>query len=205
MRPTTRSRENTRGRLMDAALEVFAEVGLDGASVEAVCERAGFTRGAFYSNFASKNELFLALVARLAEGKLEEVESRVHELEAGEVPPDPTELVRRVVGLSLDDMDPALVSEIRAQALRDPQMAAAYLAWQDGLIARIAEIVSGLVDVYGLRLRLPAEEVARLFVEVADDTSARAALLGLGKEEAGEMLHGRAERLATALVDPPLS
>lgn len=205
MRPATRSRENTRGRLMDAALEVFAEVGLDGASVEAVCERAGFTRGAFYSNFASKNELFLALVARLAEAKLEEVESRVHGLEAGHVTPEPTELVRRIVGLSLDDMDPALVSEIRAQALRDPQMAAAYLAWQDGLIARTAEIVSGLVDVYGLRLRLPADEVARLFVEIADDTSARAALLGLGKKEAAEMLNGRAERLATALVDPPLS
>ena len=44
--PATRSRENTRARLLDAAAQVFAEVGLDGASVEAVCDRAGFTRGA---------------------------------------------------------------------------------------------------------------------------------------------------------------
>jgi len=50
--PATRSRENTRARLLEAAAQVFAEAGLDGASVEAVCERAGFTRGAFYSNFA---------------------------------------------------------------------------------------------------------------------------------------------------------
>ena len=55
--PATRSRENTRARLLEAAAQVFAEAGLDGASVEAVCERAGFTRGAFYSNFESKDEL----------------------------------------------------------------------------------------------------------------------------------------------------
>ncbi|MCR2783723.1 MULTISPECIES: TetR/AcrR family transcriptional regulator [unclassified Microbacterium] len=191
---------------MDAALEVFAEIGLDGASVEAVCERAGFTRGAFYSNFASKDELFLALIARLAEAKLEEVESRVRELEAHHVPAAPTELVRRVVGLSLGgDMDPALVSEIRAQALRDPQMAQAYLAWQDGMVERTTQIISGLVDAYGLRLRLPADEAARLFIEVADDTSVRAALQGLSAAEAGELLNARAERLANALVDAPLS
>lgn len=191
---------------MDAALEVFAEVGLDGASVEAVCERAGFTRGAFYSNFASKDELFLALIARLAEAKLEEVESRVRELEEQHVSAAPTELVRRVVGLSLGgDMDPALVSEIRAQALRDPQMARAYLAWQDGLLERITQIISGLVDAYDLRLRLPADEVARLFVEVADDTSVRAALQGLSGKRAGELLNERAEHLAAALVDAPLS
>ena len=51
--PATRSRENTKARLLEAAAQVFAEAGLDGASVEAVCERAGFTRGAVYSNFDS--------------------------------------------------------------------------------------------------------------------------------------------------------
>ena len=65
--PATRSRENTRARLLDAAAQVFAEVGLDGASVEAVCDRAGFTRGAFYSNFESKDELFLMLAGSVGE------------------------------------------------------------------------------------------------------------------------------------------
>jgi len=206
VRPLTRSRENTRGRLLDAALEVFAEVGLDAASVETVCERAGFTRGAFYSNFASKGELFLALIARLAEAKIEEAEARVRELDADDVSADPTDLVRRVVGLSVGPgVDPALGSEIRAQALRDPQMAAAYLAWQDGMIARISQIVSRLVDAYGFRLRLPAEEVALLFVEIADDTATRGALQGLGEHETAALLNARAERLAAAVVDAPVS
>ena len=73
----TRRRENTRARLMDAAAEVFAEVGMDAASVEAVCERAGFTRGAFYSNFASKDELFLALCERSAATTIAAVRERV--------------------------------------------------------------------------------------------------------------------------------
>ncbi len=206
VRPPVRSRENTRGRLMDAALEVFALVGLDGASVEAICERAGFTRGAFYSNFASKDELFLAIIARLAEAKLEEVEARVRDLGEMDAPLGPTEITHRVADLSVGpSIDPALTGEIRAQALRDPEMARAYLQWQDGMIARIAQIVSSLVDTYGFRLRLPADEVARLFVEIAEDTSTRAALQGMGVGEANQLLNARAQRLAGALVDLPES
>src|SRR5690606_28857067 len=77
----TRSRENTRARLLDAAAQVFAEVGIGGASVEAICERAGFTRGAFYSNFDSKDELFLELSTSVASRRIDEVRSRVAELE----------------------------------------------------------------------------------------------------------------------------
>ena len=49
---------------MDAAFEVFSEVGIHAASVEMIAERADFTRGAFYSNFDTKEELFLALAER---------------------------------------------------------------------------------------------------------------------------------------------
>lgn len=54
-------REETRRRLRDAGAEVIAERGLDGASIDEITERAGYTRGAFYSNFASKDELLIAI------------------------------------------------------------------------------------------------------------------------------------------------
>ena len=57
-------RARTRERLMDAAAEVFSETGFGGASLEVICERAGLTRGAFYYNFSSKEELFLAAMGR---------------------------------------------------------------------------------------------------------------------------------------------
>jgi AcrR family transcriptional regulator len=52
----------TRERLLAAAAEVFAKKGYEGASVDDVARAAGFTKGAVYWNFASKQELFLALV-----------------------------------------------------------------------------------------------------------------------------------------------
>ncbi|MFT4299006.1 MAG: TetR/AcrR family transcriptional regulator [Aeromicrobium sp.] len=61
---TTKRREATRDRLVEAARELLAEIGIQGATVEAICERAGFTRGAFYSNYASKDELIVDLFAR---------------------------------------------------------------------------------------------------------------------------------------------
>ncbi|MDX6606115.1 MAG: hypothetical protein QOD14_655 [Solirubrobacterales bacterium] len=52
----------TRRRLLDAAERVFLRRGLQGSSVEEITAEAGFTRGAFYSNFASKDELFVELL-----------------------------------------------------------------------------------------------------------------------------------------------
>ena len=58
-RPT---RDDTREKLFEAAARVFEEQGIGGASVEAIAAAAGFTRGAFYSNFTSKEELIIAML-----------------------------------------------------------------------------------------------------------------------------------------------
>jgi AcrR family transcriptional regulator len=58
------SRVLTRERLLDAAADVFNRLGYHGASLEAVAEAAGYTKGAVYSNFATKGDLFLALHRR---------------------------------------------------------------------------------------------------------------------------------------------
>ena len=58
-RPT---RDNTRDKLFEAAARVFEEQGINAASIEAITAAAGFTRGAFYSNFASKDELIVAML-----------------------------------------------------------------------------------------------------------------------------------------------
>jgi AcrR family transcriptional regulator len=58
-RPT---RDDTREKLFEAAARVFEEQGIGGASIEALAAAAGFTRGAFYSNFKSKEELIIAML-----------------------------------------------------------------------------------------------------------------------------------------------
>ncbi len=56
------SRAQTRQRLIAAAATVFARRGFHGASVDEVADEADFSKGAVYSNFESKDELFLAVL-----------------------------------------------------------------------------------------------------------------------------------------------
>lgn len=54
--------EETRSRLLLAALDSFAERGYDATGVAEICQRAGVSKGAFYHHFASKQALFVALL-----------------------------------------------------------------------------------------------------------------------------------------------
>lgn len=57
-------KEETRKLLLESAVQIFAEFGFHGASVDKIAEHAGFSKGAFYANFNSKEELFLALLEK---------------------------------------------------------------------------------------------------------------------------------------------
>jgi AcrR family transcriptional regulator len=63
-RSRAEQREDTRRRLLDAAAAAFAEHGFQGASIDDITARAGFTRGAFYSNFTDKTDLLVQLCER---------------------------------------------------------------------------------------------------------------------------------------------
>ncbi len=183
---TTRSRQNTRARLLDAAAEVFAEVGLEGATVEAVCERAGFTRGAFYSNFDSKDELFLMLAATVGEQRVAAVRERISALAgAGAMDDcDPADLVQQVMDSGADDrLSVMLLSEIRIRALRDDEFAAAYMRQERELLASIAEIIRELVEGGSFTLRVDATTAARLLMTVWEGMAVRGAMSGDGSDQ----------------------
>ncbi len=63
-------RAQTRAALLDAAERLWAERGIRGASLDEIAARAGLTKGAVYSNFASKAELVLALLERYTQAEL---------------------------------------------------------------------------------------------------------------------------------------
>src|SRR6059058_1167580 len=62
-----------RDAMLDAAAEVFTERGYRGATVEAILERAGLSKGAFYWHFESKDELMLAVLAERVERPVKEL------------------------------------------------------------------------------------------------------------------------------------
>lgn len=203
---TPRRRDATRQRLLDAATEVFAEVGLDATSVEAVCERAGFTRGAFYSNFASKEEMFLELAAAVTRARVAEVEARVAQLEAegafDVTPETAVELVERVLDLPGEErLGVLLMSEIRMRALRDPDMARAFLAQDAELRRSIVRTIDDIATAARLRLALPSAEAARILLLVWEGTMVRAVMAGLDRAESQRELQTRIAAVVPLLID----
>ena len=199
--PVTRRRENTRARLLDAAAQVFAEVGLEGASVEAICERAGFTRGAFYSNFESKDQLFLALASTVAEQRLASVRGRIDEFVASGVlagDADPTELVQKIMDSGLDDrLGVLMMSEIRIRALRDETFGRAYVEQDRAMVASIEGIIQGIIDSGLFSLRIDVPSAARMLMVQWEGCMARAAMEGLD----GDRLHHVGAEALGQLVD----
>jgi AcrR family transcriptional regulator len=76
-----RRRQQTREHLLAAAAEVFAEQGFHGASLDEVAAVAGFTKGAVYSNFKNKEDLFLALFKANSEREMQALRSTLGDSE----------------------------------------------------------------------------------------------------------------------------
>lgn len=130
-------REQVRARVLDAARGVFAERGFAGASTDQVAAAAGFTKGAVYSNFGSKDELFLALMAA-------EAGARVAAVERALVGTTDLPGALAAVGDELAARDPAwqlLYLEFWQRAVRDPGVRTAFVASRRELRARVAEVV----------------------------------------------------------------
>lgn len=171
-----RRREVTVERLLDAALETFAERGFAAASVEDVCSRGGFTRGAFYSSFTSKDELFAALFTR----ELGREMARVEQLLAGLADePDPvTAAVDRCLSAFRSDRTWTLVAtEYALHAARHPAAAQLLQQHREELYAQVTGLIERAAADAGLRLAVPAGQLARTIAALHDGVS----LLGLSQ------------------------
>ncbi|MGW1543511.1 TetR/AcrR family transcriptional regulator [Streptomyces sp. NPDC002309] len=147
----TRRRVRTRARLLDAAFEVFAAKGFGRVSIEEVCEAAGYSRGAFYSNFASLDELFFALYRERAELIAEQVSGAL----AQDGPDlDVPAAVDRVTEVLLLDLDWLMVkTDFLVHAARDAAVARTLLEHRARLRGAIAErLARAVAD----RTELPA-------------------------------------------------
>jgi AcrR family transcriptional regulator len=132
----------TRAALLDAAGAVFVERGFQGASVEAIAERAGFTRGAFYSNFSSKDELFAELLQDRVYAAYRALAAAAV---AADAPPTPRETGELLAAMQAD---PAgrwmfrLWLEVLAQAGRDEDMRRRAAGFWDRTRALTAEAIT---------------------------------------------------------------
>ncbi|QHA02847.1 TetR family transcriptional regulator [Streptomyces broussonetiae] len=136
-RRVTRRRLATRARLLDAAFEVFAAKGFGRVSIEEVCEAAGYSRGAFYSNFATLDELFFALYQERADLIAAQVADALAQ-DGADL--DVAASVDQVTEVLLLDVDWLLVkTDFLVHAARDPAVARALLDHRTRLREAVAD------------------------------------------------------------------
>lgn len=162
-----RRRTETVERLLDAALETFAEIGFAAATVEDICRRGGFTRGAFYSSFRTKDELFGALFARETARNLARAQELLAGLE-GEQDPVAAAVERCLSSFRADRTWVLVLTEYRLHAARSPAAATALRTHVEGVHTRLTELVEDAVTRSGVRLAVPPDRLARMILALHD-------------------------------------
>jgi AcrR family transcriptional regulator len=129
--------ERNRERLLEAARSVFVERGFQAATLDAIAEAAGFSKGVVYSQFDSKADLFLALLERRIDERAAD-NARLAARRGG--PAGVMELLS--AARSATDAEPAwnlLLLEFRVHAARDPKLNARYAELHARTIERLAD------------------------------------------------------------------
>ena len=121
------SRAQTRERLLEAAFAVFARDGIEAASIEEIAEAAGYSRGAFYSNFESKDDLLLALLGR----KMEEAKENIAAILGDNLRPD--QIIERIreyyVNLASNNQHCTFALAVQLHSLQNPEIRPRVAEW----------------------------------------------------------------------------
>lgn len=203
-------RQATRERLLEAAAAVFVEAGLQGASVEAVCHRAGFTRGAFYSNFSSKEELFLALLEREFEHRTANIRARTAEMipamRADEGCIDPEQAAAYIAEfLAPGDQSAAwcvLETELALLAMRDPESVPGYADLISTSYSAITGLVETAIAAAGRRFTLAAPHAVAVLAGEYDRSLRMTVLQGASAPGALHDLPALISDLLFAITEP---
>ena len=158
-------RAETRQRLVDAAQEVFAERGFHGASVEEIADRAGFTRGAFYSNFEDKHDVLLALYDQRIQTEITDVS----EVMTGATSPE--ELLTALRDRSKTTFDTSwhmLTMELSLYAMRHPDARPRFAKRLRALRGAYARSIKKQFDMAGIEPPAPLGDLA-LILQALDD------------------------------------
>ncbi|GAA3530165.1 TetR family transcriptional regulator [Aeromicrobium flavum] len=174
----TRRREETRARLVRAAGELFDETGTTGAGVNDVCSRAGYTRGAFYSNFASMDELYLAVCDDRARALLDRLEAAIDErITARPGPLDLDHAVSEVVEvLPLDPSWVAARSVFIAQAAARPMAADLLRRHHEDLVDRLGPLGTASLRAARRTSTVPESALAEAMLAAYDGAMLHAVL-----------------------------
>jgi AcrR family transcriptional regulator len=178
--------ERNRALVLDAARRVFVERGYAGATLEAIAEEAGFSKGVVYSQFAGKPDLFLALLEQRIVERAEQNRRVAGDLAGVD---GLISLLGANARLSEEGGDwSRLLIEFRVIASRDPALNARYAALHAQTLENFTEAIAGILARGGLEPAYPPRAFAEL-------------ILALDTGRVLEMATGSAELRVETLVD----
>jgi AcrR family transcriptional regulator len=157
----------TRTGLLEAAARVFARRGMQSASIDEVAEEAGYTKGAFYANFKSKEELFLAMLDQ----RFAEHVERIDAIIAGDS--DFQEQAREggadfMRSISDDPEWERLFFEFAALATRNEDFRQELVTRYHALRERMAELYAARIERMGTEPPVPVDELAMMVFAMAN-------------------------------------
>jgi AcrR family transcriptional regulator len=158
-------REKTRVCLVEAATKVFSRRGYDKASVDEVAEEAGFTKGAVYSNFKGKEELFLATIDAHFDERLGAIK-RVMQEEPSEEGTAHAAGMDFMNQLNADPEYFALFFEFWAYAQRHPGVKRKFLPRVQRFRAALAELFEAKSEA-GVDMPISADQLAAMLIAMA--------------------------------------
>jgi AcrR family transcriptional regulator len=164
--------EHTRSLLLDAAEEVFAEKGFTPASLDDIAHAAGYTKGAIYKHFATKEDLFLAVSDRYWQRYFDTFSEVLSA--ATEVGPRVLDQVAQRWRQLNDDRGvqlAALGHEFMLYLLRNPEARERVAARRNEVVEALATFVTEGLERVGGTLLIPAETFARVLLATTDSVA----------------------------------
>lgn len=169
--PITARRAQTRVRLMAAARTVFAEHSVEAASVEEICEAAGFTRGAFYSNFSDRSELVLAMIQQNIQVQFAAAQEAIGTMKAaGDLGADElvaialSALSGSAAALGTAHQDVITDRAMLLYAAREPGLRESYLQFMDACTGQVAALIADALEHARLELTVPLPAAVELLM-----------------------------------------
>jgi AcrR family transcriptional regulator len=158
--------QRTRKSLLNAAAKLFCKRGLEGASIDEVAHEAGYTKGAFYANFKSKEELFLVMLDERFAEELDRIDQALSGTQ------EPQEEARAAaadfIHFAGDDDWPSLYVQFVAHAVRNEEFRQELATRHRAMRARLGEILERWKEGTGHQPPLPIEQITAMMSFMAD-------------------------------------
>ena len=150
----------TRERLLEAAEVLFAEGGVNATSLRTVCEKAGFSQGAFYSNFESKQDLLLSVLQRHIEREAALLQSLVKSASSDTLDRALEGFAEHLTAIAEQTQWSLLAIELQLQAQRDADFADQCAQARSASYDALASVLEILKTRFELSYQLPTRQLA---------------------------------------------